>query len=210
MAALGAALIVLDEHAEGRHYPLNDLGLLQQLSHTRKSGRTSVPALPREGIAFADPTPPIVRVNGSIPVYLGIDVGSITTKVVLVNEQAQVVARRYLYNEGKPLEAVRCSLAEIGHQVGSSVSVRGVGTTGSGRHLTADFVGGDVVRSEITAQARAAIAVDPTVDTIFEIGGQDSKYISLDQGAIASHGTLTTCGCMFWPPVGLAWRKMSP
>ena len=60
----------------------------------------------------------------------------------------------------------------------------GAATTGSGRYLTGDFIGADVVRNEITAQATAAAAINPDVDTIFEIGGQDSKYISLEHGAI--------------------------
>jgi predicted CoA-substrate-specific enzyme activase len=64
------------------------------------------------------------------------------------------------------------------------VIIKGAGTTGSGRYLTGDFIGADIVRNEITAQATAAAAIDPLVDTIFEIGGQDSKYISLENGAI--------------------------
>ncbi len=128
-----------------------------------------------------------------MPVYLGVDVGSITTKVVLIDEHAKVVARRYLHTEGKPLEAVRRGLAEIAQEVGERVKVMAVGTTGSGRHLTTHFIGGDVVRSEITAQARAAIAIDPTVDTIFEIGGQDSKYISLDHGVVINFTMNSAC-----------------
>ena len=60
----------------------------------------------------------------------------------------------------------------------------GAATTGSGRYLTGDFIGADVVRNEITAQATAAAAINPQVDTILEIGGQDSKFISLRNGAI--------------------------
>ena len=82
---------------------------------------------------------------------------------------------------GHPIEAVRIGLQEIGDEIGDRVEIKGVGTTGSGRYLTADFVGADLVRNEITAQATAAIYIDPKVDTIFEIGGQDSKYISIDQ-----------------------------
>ena len=59
--------------------------------------------------------------------------------------------------------------------------VLGVGTTGSGRYMIGDFVGADIVRNEITAQATAAAFIDPDVDTIFEIGGQDSKYIRLEK-----------------------------
>lgn len=103
------------------------------------------------------------------------------------------MARRYLPTAGKPLEAVRQDLAEIGAALGARVTVQDVGATGSGRYLTADFVGGDVVRNEITAQARAATALDPGVETIFEIGGQDSKYISLHHGAVVDFAMNSDC-----------------
>ncbi len=117
-------------------------------------------------------------------VYLGIDIGSLSTNVVLIDIDHNVIARRYLMTEGRPIEAVRKGMKEIGDEVGDRVNVCSVGTTGSGRYLISDFVGGDIVRNEITAQATAAINIDPTVDTIFEIGGQDSKYISIDNKAV--------------------------
>ncbi len=119
------------------------------------------------------------KVSDGLDVFLGIDVGSLSTNLVLIDRDKKVVARRYLMTEGRPIEAVRRGLSEICEEVGDRVIVRGVGTTGSGRYLTGDFVGADIVKNEITAQATAAINIDPTVDTIFEIGGQDSKYISL-------------------------------
>ncbi len=88
---------------------------------------------------------------------------------------------------------MRQALFEVGAEVAERVTVMGVGATGSGRHLTADFVGGDVVRSEITAQARAALAIDPQVDTIFEIGGQDSKFIRLQDGAVVNFAMNSAC-----------------
>ncbi|HOP07394.1 MAG TPA: acyl-CoA dehydratase activase [candidate division Zixibacteria bacterium] len=119
-----------------------------------------------------------------LEVFLGIDVGSLSTNLVLIDRDQRVIARRYLMTEGRPIEAVRRGLAEIGGEVGDRVKVMAVGTTGSGRYLTGDFVGADIVRNEITAQATAAVAIDPGVDTIFEIGGQDSKYISIDDRAV--------------------------
>ncbi|MEW6685344.1 MAG: acyl-CoA dehydratase activase [Candidatus Edwardsbacteria bacterium] len=116
--------------------------------------------------------------------YLGIDVGSISTNLVVIDEQRKVLARRYLWTAGRPLEAVKQGLKEIGSEIGERGEIRGVGTTGSGRYFMGDFVGADVVKNEITAQARAAIEIDPKVDTIFEIGGQDSKYISLKDGRV--------------------------
>ncbi len=120
----------------------------------------------------------------NLEVYLGIDIGSLSTNLVLIDKDKNVVARRYLMTEGRPIEAVRRGLAEIGEEIGDRAKVIGVGTTGSGRYLIGDFVGADIVKNEITAQATAAINIDPTVDTIFEIGGQDSKYVALDNKTV--------------------------
>ncbi|OEU46193.1 MAG: CoA activase [Desulfobacterales bacterium S7086C20] len=117
-------------------------------------------------------------------VYLGIDVGSISTNVVLINNNRKLVAKVYLMTAGRPLEAVKEGLRIIGEKYAGKVKVVGAATTGSGRYLTGDFVGADIIRNEITAQATAAADIDPMVDTIFEIGGQDSKYISLKNGVI--------------------------
>ncbi len=128
-----------------------------------------------------------------IPVYLGVDVGSISTNVVLIDEKKNVVARRYLMTSGRPIEAVKQGLMEIGEEVGDRVIVKGAGTTGSGRYLIGDLIGADIVKNEITAQATAAINIDPEVDTIFEIGGQDSKYISIRNGAVVDFEMNKVC-----------------
>jgi len=120
----------------------------------------------------------------NLEVYLGIDIGSLSTNLVLIDKDHTVVARRYLMTEGRPIVAVQRGLEEIGEEVGDRVEVVGVGTTGSGRYLIGDFVGADIVKNEITAQATAAINIDPTVDTIFEIGGQDSKYVALENKTV--------------------------
>jgi predicted CoA-substrate-specific enzyme activase len=126
-------------------------------------------------------------------VYLGVDVGSISTNLVIIDEDKNVIAKRYLMTEGRPLEAVKRGLAEIGEEVGNLVEIIGAGTTGSGRYLTGDFISADIVRNEITAQAEAAIDIDPEVDTVFEIGGQDSKYISIDNGVIVDFEMNKAC-----------------
>ncbi|MBU0765213.1 MAG: CoA activase [Bacteroidetes bacterium] len=136
-----------------------------------------------------------IKCNGKnkIPVYLGIDVGSLSTNVVLIDEQFNVVARRYLKTAGRPLAAIRRGLEEIYEEVGEKIEVIGAGSTGSGRYLTGDFIGADTIQNEITAQATAALAYDKTVDTIFEIGGQDSKYISIDNGVIVDFEMNKAC-----------------
>jgi predicted CoA-substrate-specific enzyme activase len=126
-------------------------------------------------------------------VYLGLDIGSLSTNVVLIDDKHRVVARRYLPTAGKPLEAIQKGMTEIYEEVGNDVIVIGAGTTGSGRYLTGDFIGADTIKNEITAQATAAIDYDPTVDTIFEIGGQDSKYISIENGVVVDFEMNKVC-----------------
>ena len=128
-----------------------------------------------------------------IPTYLGVDVGSISTNLVVMDREHNVLAKRYLMTAGQPIEAVRQGLMEIGEEVGDLVDIRGACTTGSGRYLTGDFIGADVVKNEITAQARGALQIDPDVDTIFEIGGQDSKFISLDNGHVVDFEMNKVC-----------------
>jgi predicted CoA-substrate-specific enzyme activase len=168
MPALGTALIALDEEMDGNLPPFEGFVPLENYILYHKNEEKQMPVLPTEEIQFAVPQKTLKFSNDNDgkcqSVYLGIDVGSITTKVVLIDQDAQVVARRYWYTEGKPLEVMRDALFEVGQEIGKRVKVIGVGVTGSGRYLTADFVGGDVVRSEITAQARAAMAIDPTVE----------------------------------------------
>ncbi len=132
--------------------------------------------------------------------WLGIDVGSISTNLAVIDDYGRVLAKRYLMTAGRPIEAVRegfkgiCwELKGIDHGMGRDIFIAGVGTTGSGRYMIADFVGADVVKNEINAQATAAAFIVPEVDTIFEIGGQDSKYISLRDGVIVDFEMNKAC-----------------
>ncbi len=128
-----------------------------------------------------------------IPSYLGIDIGSISTNLAVIDEKGNLLAKRYLMTSGRPIEAVMQGLREIREEIGDGVEILGVGTTGSGRYMIADFVGADIVKNEITAQARAAIFIDKDVDTIFEIGGQDSKYISIENSVIVDFEMNKAC-----------------
>ncbi len=111
--------------------------------------------------------------------YLGIDIGSTTTKYALIDEAGRIVDKRYVPTCGKPVETVQGLLQHIRVQAGPDLKIQGVATTGSGRTVVGDFLEADLIIDEITAHARGAVAVDPAVDTIFEIGGQDSKYIAI-------------------------------
>ena len=125
--------------------------------------------------------------------YLGIDVGSITTKVVVVSETDRVLAKSYIRNSGRPLEAIQQGMEDIVAQMGKTVSIDGVATTGSARHLAAYLVGADLIKNEITAHAIAVIDFLPEAKTIIEIGGQDSKVIVLRSGVVADFAMNTVC-----------------
>ena len=131
--------------------------------------------------------------NDKIGAFLGIDVGSLSTNLAVLDKSKNVLARCYLMTEGRPIQAIRKGLTIIAEELKDKVDILGVGTTGSGRHLTGDFVGADIVQNEITAQATAAVNIDKEVDTIFEIGGQDSKYISLEKGIVVDFEMNKAC-----------------
>jgi predicted CoA-substrate-specific enzyme activase len=119
-----------------------------------------------------------------VEAYLGLDVGSISTKVAIIDKQKRLLVKSYIMTAGRPLEAVQQVLDIVGRKAAGRVKIVGAATTGSGRYLTGDFIGADVVVNEITAQAAGAAIINPAVDTIFEIGGQDSKYISIENGVV--------------------------
>ena len=112
-------------------------------------------------------------------VYLGIDIGSTTTKYALIDENHHLIHKNYVHTQGKPIEVTQKLLKQIVNELSDKVKIMGVATTGSGRYVVGDFLNADLTIDEITAHARGAVEIDPKVDTIFEIGGQDSKYISL-------------------------------
>ena len=125
--------------------------------------------------------------------YLGIDVGSISTNLAVIDEEKRVLAWEYLLTGGKPIEAVQKGLKEIENKISSKVEIKGAGSTGSARHLTGILVGADTVKSEIIAHAVGASQLIPEVKTIFEIGGQDSKIIIVRDGVVVDFAMNTIC-----------------
>ncbi|MDZ7346491.1 MAG: acyl-CoA dehydratase activase, partial [candidate division KSB1 bacterium] len=129
--------------------------------------------------------------------YLGIDVGSVSTNLALLDEEGRVIDEVYTRTEGKPIQVVQRELAEWGKKYGG-IEILGVGTTGSGRELIGELVGADAVHDEITAHKTAACTLaeqegEEPVDTIFEIGGQDSKFISLEDGVVVDFAMNEAC-----------------
>ena len=185
LGAVGAALI-----AAKQRIPMNADGLLGSLERTEivtDLNEMPFPALCAYGSGDScgkhDLDGAIGR-DKKTDCYLGLDVGSTSTNLVLVDGQDRLIAFRYLRTLGNPAAAVRRGLVSLEKEVGDRVNVLGACTTGSGRYMTGRLIGADLVKDEITAQARAAVHLDPAVDTVFEIGGQDSKYISLKDGAV--------------------------
>ncbi len=128
--------------------------------------------------------------------FLGIDVGSISTNLVLIDENSEVVEGVYLRTEGRPIIAVKDGLKRIIDAVPGlkSLDIAGVGTTGSARQLSGIMVRADIIKDEITAHAVATIElVGKDVCTIFEIGGQDSKIIILAEGIPVDFAMNTVC-----------------
>ena len=131
--------------------------------------------------------------DGLVHATLGIDVGSTSTNLVLLDRAGNVLDAQYLRTAGDARNAVRRGLASLGERLGSAVAVDAVVTTGSGRGLIAKFVGADAAVDEITCQAAGAAHADAQVDTVFEIGGQDSKYISLRAGQVVDFQMNKVC-----------------
>jgi predicted CoA-substrate-specific enzyme activase len=126
-------------------------------------------------------------------VFLGIDVGSVSTNLVLIDQDNQVLAFEYLRTRGQPIQMVQEGLKLIEPKMPPGAAVAGVGVTGSARSLVGVAVGADVVKNEITAHAIAADLVVPGVQTVLEIGGQDSKLIILRHGVVVDFAMNTVC-----------------
>ncbi len=125
--------------------------------------------------------------------YLGIDVGSVTTKLALLDEGDELIGHTYLPTQGKPIEMVQEGLRQVKRQMPGNAEICGVATTGSARYLAGVIVGADLVKNEITSHAVAALLYYPDVQTIIEIGGQDSKITIIREGIVTDFGMNTVC-----------------
>jgi len=125
--------------------------------------------------------------------YLGVDVGSVTTKFAVLNERDELLTSLYIRTLGRPIAAIQDGMRQIEKTLPAGTVIRGVGTTGSARQLSGVIVGADVVKNEITAHAVGAAHFVPGVQTILEIGGQDSKIIILRDGIVTDFAMNTVC-----------------
>ncbi len=127
--------------------------------------------------------PPVSKLKQNALCTLGIDIGSTSTDLVLIDEECNLIDYQYLRTSGNPEEAVRKGLQAIKDKYGE-IPFKAIGVTGSGRERIGRLIGADIVKDEITAQARGASFAVKDVDTVFEIGGQDSKFIRLENGNV--------------------------
>ncbi|MFH0729080.1 MAG: acyl-CoA dehydratase activase [Pseudomonadota bacterium] len=201
--AFGAASLLLDETPKIEGIPvrsLNDIFLPEktQRPHAHEKLELRLSDYPD----FASPDAYVYEAESAFPVevdvyhrpataaarvHLGIDIGSTSTKAVLLNTDKTVLAGFYTLTAGKPIPAVQGLFAAIHDMAGKnelSLGIISAGTTGAGRKFIGKLFGADRVVDEISAHARAAVEIDPAVDTIIEIGGQDSKFTTLRNGQV--------------------------
>lgn len=125
-------------------------------------------------------------------IFLGVDVGSITTKFAIMDESAQLVDSLYVPTQGRPISRIQEGIGWVRDRVSPTYTIY-VGTTGSARHLAGEILGADVVKNEITCQSMGTLHYIPGIHTILEIGGQDSKIILIRDGIAIDFGMNTIC-----------------
>ncbi|MBE6012788.1 MAG: 2-hydroxyglutaryl-CoA dehydratase [Lachnospiraceae bacterium] len=128
-----------------------------------------------------------------IPASLGVDIGSVSTKAVVLDRENQILASDYIWTQGDPIYAVKCILKSLKDQLPETVSVQAVGTTGSARRLIGAMLEATAIKNEITAHAVGTLSRYPEARTILEIGGQDSKIIILRNGIVTDYAMNTLC-----------------
>ena len=174
VGALGVALQALESGIE------NTLNL-EGATASRDQDSMSLPVAPKLELKLTHfPEDNAVRkgpTQTKISVYLGIDIGSTTTKHALITEDREIIHKEYVHTQGKPVEVTQRLLKAIRDEMGDKIEIIGTATTGSGRNVVGDFLNADLIIDEITAHGRGAVEIDESIDTIFEIGGQDSKYM---------------------------------
>jgi predicted CoA-substrate-specific enzyme activase len=197
MGAIGSALTVAEERAGVQMVTMDP----KRLTRSKTSDfDTADPLSMDRVILLRDRVKPYPFPKGDqkIGAYLGVDVGSVSTNLVVLDEAGEVVKEIYVKTEGRPVEVVNKGLAEIWDEMGPRLNILGVATTGSGRELIGELIGADAVNDEITAHKTGATfigrkLIDRVPDTIFEIGGQDSKFISLQNGVVVDFAMNEAC-----------------
>ncbi|MHA1186050.1 MAG: acyl-CoA dehydratase activase [Candidatus Heimdallarchaeota archaeon] len=133
----------------------------------------------------------MIKDNGEY--YLGVDVGSISTNLALIDKERELYESVYIRTEGRPVNSVQKGITLLREKLGKDLKITGAGATGSARQLTGVIIGADIVKNEITAHALASLHYRPDIQTIIEIGGQDSKIIIIRDGVAIDFAMNTVC-----------------
>ncbi len=198
MEAIGTALLSLKKSSNLK--VANFKENLQQLIPPAQKFETLKPLKKDNTILLRNQVHPISvkSEKEKIVSFLGIDIGSVTTKLVVIDRAGNVLKGIYTKTKARPIEVVSQGLHEIEREIGDKIEIQGVGTTGSGRELIGELVNADIVKDEITAHKTGALHISKSlnqqkVDTIFDIGGQDSKYISIEEGVVVDFTMNEAC-----------------
>jgi predicted CoA-substrate-specific enzyme activase len=180
MEAIGSALLSRDKSSKAQLLP--DADTTKKYYELPSLEDTTIP-----GNALKQ------SISGACTGYLGVDVGSTSTKAVILDETGKkIMAKNYLMTAGRPVDAVKQVFANLIKEGADKVNIAGVGVTGSGRYLIGSLIGADIIKNEITAQTRAAAEIDPEAD-IIEIGGQDSKLVIKRNGVVVDYQMNKAC-----------------
>ncbi len=196
MGAIGGILLGLKQEEESR----SSERFSSQLVYKDKEDYPTTHPLTLEKVQLLrDQVRPYhLSKNRIIDGYLGIDVGSVSTNLALIDSKGELIHGIYRMTEGRPVDVVRDAISEMSSIVEGKVRIQRVGTTGSGREMIGALVGADAIKDEITAHKTGAFQISEKyfgvqVDTIFEIGGQDSKFVSLKDGVVVDFSLNEAC-----------------
>lgn len=200
-ASLGAAgAAILAALDESRKIPLRVFPLPEVPERSVDQFPRSTPLSLEKVTLLRNLTTGFSFAHCSLPVdaYLGIDIGSVSTKLALIDAAGNLIKEIYTRTDARPIEVVSRALAEFHAELGAKVQIRGVATTGSGRELIGQLVGADTINDEITAHKTGAAFIGDrllqrSVDTIFDIGGQDAKFISIENGIVVDFTMNEAC-----------------
>ncbi|MCL1925556.1 MAG: acyl-CoA dehydratase activase [Syntrophorhabdaceae bacterium] len=196
MSALGAAMAAAESWEKcATHVSLSS----QAIGDTAEKVFPVWPKLSKDNVVFLRDRDKQVSVSSDMTdVFLGIDIGSVSTNFVLIDRDGNLLKEIYVRTQGRPVQVVTDGLKDLYDEFGDTVRVCGVGTTGSGRELIGELVGADTIQDEITAHKTGSTFISNRffgvpVDTIFEIGGQDSKFIGLENGVVTDFAMNDAC-----------------
>ena len=180
-------VLLPDDTAKAYFHPPLALTLSEYPDFTNEDSRSFKPVVSSHTVNVqVDLYTPLAK--GQVyETFLGIDIGSTSTKAILTKTDHSSIAGFYTYTAGKPVEAVQSifeAMDDLIMKQGIRVCFKGVGTTGSGRKFIGKIIHADLIVDEITAHARAAYELNPKTDTIIEIGGQDSKFTLMHDGIV--------------------------